>query len=94
MKTVQQILIMETGADNLRSEVISWDAEDPSLYRQGQPVGMTPGFSGPYQYPNVLSALSFGWKLMAPPKRLSGGVIAWKQDTYEWWLSREVEAED
>jgi hypothetical protein len=94
----QQVLVMETEGEGMRSEAVGWTAEDPRGAHPTKPVGlcgvmwhgtgqysMTPdrGPNNPYDYPDVLRALADGWQLMAPPTDTGLG-------TWEWWFSRMV----
>ncbi len=81
----EQTLTMLTKDSSLRSEAVGWGSEDSSRYVRNRPVGMTPGPREHYTYPNVLSAQSDGWKLLAPPR------YSKDEEGWDWWLTRESE---
>lgn len=92
MGTKQQVLIMYTEGDRLRSEADGWTAEDPRGAKQDGHVGICGAWwsrlNGHYGYPDPLRALADGWRLLAPP--VCQDSAGSSDNGYEWWFVRDV----
>lgn len=82
MSKCQQVLIVVTGKDSLRSPIEGWTCEDPNVGVR-DPVGVTPPAGFNYTYPTVLHALGDGWQLLASP--------SYGSRFFVWWLTRVPE---
>ena len=93
--SLQQVLVMETRRSSMRSEVVGWTYEDPSLVKPGA-IGMSPSWSHEETRPLcdcVLRALAEGWRLLGPPISTRSYVPPAGETSllgpWEWWLVRE-----
>lgn len=85
---MQQVLIVSTEQDSLRSEIYGWTHEDPSLYVRGKHIGHTRSAIG-RRPKTVLEALADGWSLLAPPRAFDPGIENCIDVAhYEWWLTK------
>lgn len=99
MKTqkIQQILIMLTEDDSLRSQAVGWTAESPPPSRTIETmdchVGLIP--SNMHEVPTydtVVHALTDEWRLLSPPTAIEHRDEEGGRSLYhEWWLTRIVE---
>ena len=67
-----KVLIVSTSTSSLRSQIQGWSVEDSNLYVPNKPIGFTPGpdYNIVENSPKtILESLSYGWKLLAPPKK-------------------------
>jgi hypothetical protein len=96
-----KVLIVNTSEPSLRSEIWGWGYEDSDLFKEGEPIGLTPspqmGWKAlenpdPFWSPKtVLEALYRGWKLLGPPQ-CENTRPNYSEDTEEswaWWLVKD-----
>jgi len=86
---MQKILVMETNASGLRSEASGWTYENADFVKIDEHIGRSLGLGPNEPYPSYecpLKALADGWKLLAPPKRITGP--DYRYFIY-WWFTKD-----
>lgn len=94
---MQQVAYVLSDGGDMRSELVGWTFEDPSLLvKKGLQgalgdrifIGHTPAPKDIPYYGTILEMLADGWKLLSVPVK-SGSIDDGKHVYYSWWLTRE-----
>ena len=83
---MREVLIFTTGEPSLRSEVIGWTHEDPSLFVRDKPIGYTPAPRYNYSPKTAMQAMADGWELVTAPTR---EVEENGEEYWTWWMTKE-----
>jgi hypothetical protein len=93
MAVRQQILIIETRGQTLRSKADGWTGEDGHEIQANRPIGDSRSLREPHTYETPMHAIGAGWRLMAPPEAYidheideQRGVV--EVEKAEWWFER------
>ncbi len=79
-------MTFHTQDDSMRADADGWDTEDGNMaaYKLDKPVGYMSGYSV-FLPPTPLHALGAGWKLLAPPVKLTDNPYF----KYKWWFVKD-----
>ena len=83
----QKVLTMMTRDADPRSEADGWSANDSSLVIYGKPIGLTPELKEFYCFDCPLRAMSYDWKLLAPPIPVPDFVNG--ETWFQWWFIKD-----